>query len=95
MMGKLTRKRREATAHIDVISTSYGRTVWSGTPQDLKRRHEQQQELIDKIASDDKRCNNLPGAFDELKSNMAALERRGVHEVHALVFSSLIHTPRP
>jgi len=91
----LTRKRRGAKAHIDVISTSYGRTVWTGTPQDLKRNAQQAQELVDKIASDDKRCNNLPGAFDEFKSNIAALERQGVHEVHALVFSSLIHTPRP
>jgi hypothetical protein len=91
----LTRKRRGAKAHIDVIATSYGRTVGTGTPQDLKRNAQQAQELVDKIASDYKRCNNLPGAFDELKSNIAALERQGVREAHALIFSSLIHISLP
>jgi hypothetical protein len=92
---KLARRRSAAKAHIDVISTSYGRTVWTGTPQDLKRNGERAQDLVGKIAFGKERCNNLPGAFDELKSNIAALERDGYTDVHVLVFSSLIHTPRP
>ena len=91
----LTRKREFARAHIDVISTSIGRTIWSGVPSDLKRKPERALELVNAIKSNPENCNNLPGAFMELASNINALERQGFTNTHVIVFSSLIHTPRP
>jgi hypothetical protein len=91
----LATKRAGASAKVEVISTSYGRTVWSGTPLAIRRDPARAQELVDAIASDPGRCNNLPGAFAELRSNLAQLEREGVNAVHIIVFSSLVHTPRP
>lgn len=91
----LSTKRAGANAKVEVISTSYGRTVWSGTPLAIRRDPARAQELVDAIASDPGRCNNLPGAFAELRSNLAQLDREGVNTVHIIVFSSLVHTPRP
>jgi len=91
----LSSKRAGANAKVEVISTSYGRTVWSGTPLAIRRDPARAQELVDVIKSDPGRCNNLPGAFAELRSNLAQLEREGVNTVHIIVFSSLVHTPRP
>ena len=91
----LATKRAGANATIEVISTAYGRTVWSGTPLAVRRDPGRAQALVDAIASDPGRCNNLPGAFAELRSNLAQLEREGVNAVHIIVFSSLVHTPRP
>lgn len=90
-----TRKRALAHARMDVISTSYGRTVWSGIPLELKRNAARAQDLVQKTAARHDACNNLPGAFDELKSNLASLAREGYQHVHIVVFSSLIHTPLP
>lgn len=92
---KLVRKREFAHAHIDVISTSIGRTIWSGVPTDLKRKPERALALVNAIKSIPENCNNLPGAFVELASNLKALERQGFTKSHVIVFSSLIHTPRP
>ena len=94
-LKQLTRKREFATAHIDVISTSIGRTVWSGAVSDLKRRPERALALIESIKTKQESCNNLPAAFNELKSNLTALKRQSFTKAHVLVFSSLIHTPRP
>jgi len=94
-LKRLARRRTEAHAQIDLISTSYGRTVWSGTPLELRRHPARAQDLVEKTRSEPTRCNNLPGAFDELKRNLAALERQGTSEIHVLIFSSLVHTPRP
>ncbi len=94
-LKRLTRKREFARAHIDVISTSIGRTIWSGTPGDLKRKPERALALVNAIKSISENCNNLPGAFLELGSNITALERQGFTNAHVIVFSSLIHTPRP
>jgi hypothetical protein len=91
----LVRKREFARAHIDVISTSIGRTIWSGAPSDLKRKPQRALELVNSIKSAPENCNNLPGAFVELTSNLTALERQGFTKAHVIVFSSLIHTPRP
>lgn len=91
----LVRKREFANAHIDVISTSIGRTIWSGRPNDLKRNPERALALVNSIKSIPENCNNLPGAFVELASNLNALEREGFTNAHVIVFSSLIHTPRP
>lgn len=91
----LATKRAGANAKIEVISTSYGRTVWSGTPLAIRRDPVRAQELVDVITADPGRCNNLPGAFAELRSNLAQLGREGVSTVHIIVFSSLVHTPRP
>ncbi|MES9993994.1 MAG: hypothetical protein ABW098_18750 [Candidatus Thiodiazotropha sp.] len=91
----LTRKREFAKAHIDVISTTLGRTVWSGTPGDLKRNKARSLALVESIKADPARCNNLSGAFIELKSNIAALERQDYKKIYVIVFSSLIHTPVP
>ena len=91
----LTRKREFARAHIDVISTSIGRTIWSGVPSDLKRKPERALALVNAIRSNPENCNNLPGAFMELASNINALERQGFTSAHVIVFSSLIDTPRP
>lgn len=91
----LATKRSGANAKVEVISTSYGRTVWSGTPLAVRRDPGRAQALVDAIASDPGRCNNLPGAFAELRSNLAQLDREGVTAVHVIVFSSLVHTPRP
>jgi len=94
-LKRLTRKREFATAHIDVISTSIGRTVWSGTPSDLKRKPARAIALIESIKTNLESCNNLPASFAELKSNLIALERQSFNKAHVIVFSSLIHTPRP
>lgn len=91
----LATKRSGANAKVEVISTAYGRTVWSGTPLAIRRDPQRAQELVDAIAFDPGRCNNLPGSFAELRSNLAQLEREGVDAVHIIVFSSLVHTPRP
>jgi hypothetical protein len=91
----LATKRTGANARIEVISTSLGRTVWSGTPLMVRRDPERAQALVNAVTSDPNRCNNLPGAFLELKSNLAQLERDGVSAVHVVIFSSLVHTPIP
>lgn len=91
----LATKRSGANAKVEVISTSYGRTVWSGTPLAIRRDPARAQELVDAVTADPGRCNNLPGAFAELRSNLAQLEREGVNAVHIIVFSSLVHTKRP
>ena len=91
----LATRRDSANARIEVISTSLGRTVWSGTPLSLRRDPARAQELVEAVTADPARCNALPGAFRELQSNLAQLERVGVEAVHIIVFSSLIHTPRP
>lgn len=91
----LATKRSGANAKLEVISTAYGRTVWSGTPLAIRRDPARAQELVDAVSADPGRCNNLPGAFAELRSNLAQLEREGVNTVHIIVFSSLVHTPRP
>lgn len=61
----------------------------------IRRYPDRAQNLVEAIKSEDTRCNNLPGAFKELRSNVQQLERSGVDEVHVIVFSSLIDTPRP
>lgn len=91
----LATKRAGANAKVEVISTAFGRTVWSGTPLAIRRNPARAQALVDAIASDPGRCNNLPGAFAELRSNLAQLDREGVHAAHIIVFSSLVHTKRP
>ncbi|MBP7275669.1 MAG: hypothetical protein KBA51_05660 [Kiritimatiellae bacterium] len=91
----LATKRAGAHAKVNVISTSLGRTVWSGTPLELRRDPLRAQALVDAITADPARCNNLPGAFAELKSNLAQHEREGIHAVQVVVFSSLVDTPRP
>lgn len=88
-------KRAGANARIEVISTALGRTIWSGTPLMVRRDPERAQALVNAVTSDPGRCNNLPGAFLELKSNLAQLERDGASEVHVVIFSSLVDTPRP
>ncbi len=94
-LKNFTRRRSLAQAPIDVISMSYGRTVWTGTPLDLKRKPERAQDLVQKIEAQKDNCSNLRGAFMELKSNYAALARQGYESVHTIVFGSLIHTPLP
>ena len=91
----LATKRAGALARVNVISTSFGRTVWSGTPLELRRDPLRAQALVDAIAADPARCNNLPGAFAELRSNLAQHEREGRAAVQVVVFSSLVDTPRP
>ncbi len=94
-LKQLTRKRELAKAHIDVISTSMGRTVWSGIPSDLKQKAERALALVENIKASPNTCNNLSGAFSELASNLTALERRKYKTAHVIVFSALIDTPRP
>ena len=91
----LATRRDSANARIEVISTSLGRTVWSGTPLTLRRDPARAIELVEAVKADPACCNALPGAFRELQSNLAQLERGGINEIHIIVFSSLIHTPRP
>lgn len=50
----LVRKREYANAHIDVISTSIGRTIWSGLPSDLKRKPERALALVESIKTQQK-----------------------------------------
>lgn len=91
----LSSKRAGANAKIEVISTAFGRTVWSGTPLMLRRDPARAQALVTAVTADPERCNHLPGAFAELRSNLAQLTREGFTDIHILIFSSLIHTPRP
>jgi len=92
---KLVRKREFANAHIDVISTSIGRTIWSGVPMDLKRKPARALALVNAIKTIPENCNNLPDSFIELASNLKALKRQNFTKAHVIIFSSLIHTPRP
>lgn len=92
---KLVRKRKFAKSHVDVISSSIGRTIWSGVPMDLKRKPARALALIEAIKTKPENCNNIPASFQELSSNLRALKRQGYKEAHVIVFSSLIHTPRP
>ena len=94
-LKQLTRKRQFSRAHIDVINTSIGRTIWSGTPSDLKRKAKHTQSLVDSVKTNPANCNNLSGSFIELASNLRALKRQGFIKAHVIVFSSLIDTPRP
>jgi len=94
-LKKLTRKREFSHAQIDVISSSIGRTVWSGTPSDLKRKPVRALALVNAIKSVKENCNNLSGAFNELASNLRALKREGITTASIIIFSSLIDTPRP
>lgn len=94
-LKNLTRKHEFSRAQIDVISSSIGRTFWSGTPSDLKRKPSRAQALVDAIKANLQNCNNLVGAFNELASNLRALKRQGITKAHVIVFSSLIDTPRP
>lgn len=94
-LKQLVRKREFSRAHIDVISTSIGRTIWSGTPSDLKRKPVRALALVNSIKSVPENCNNLVGAFNELASNLRALKRQGISKAHVIMFSSLIDTPRP
>ncbi len=86
-LKKLTRKRQYSRAHIDVISSSIGRTVWSGTPSDLKRKPARALALVNAIKSVPENCNNLAGSFNELASNLRALKRQGFTKAYILVFS--------
>jgi len=94
-LKKLTRKREFSRAHIDVISSSIGRTIWSGSPSDLKRKPVRALALVNAIKSVPENCNNLSGSFNELASNLRALKRQGFTKAHVIVFSSLITTSRP
>ena len=85
--------RRFSQARIDVISTSYGRSMWIGSPRDLNSPRAA--ELLDYIQPNPDQCNNLEGAFKALEANLEQLDRQGYEEVYILVFSSLIDTPRP
>jgi hypothetical protein len=88
------RKRRDTQdARIDVISTSLGRSVWVGSPSDL--RTARAESLVSAIEAKPDHCNNLPGAFAELDLNLRALESQGYSDIRVVVFSSLIHTPAP
>ncbi|MCB9987719.1 MAG: hypothetical protein H6868_00095 [Rhodospirillales bacterium] len=92
-LKELRKKRRFAKARIDVISSSYGRSVWIGTPSDLKGPRAAP--LVDAVKVRSENCNNLPGAFAELDTNLQILKSRGYDEIHVYLFSSLIHTPVP
>ncbi len=94
-LKKLIKKNEYSKAQIDVISTSKGRTIWSDTVSNLKRKPERAQMLVDSLKAAPENCNNLSGAFSELESNLTALERRKYKTAHVIVFSSLIDTPRP
>lgn len=91
----LLKKRSFSQARLEVISTSKGRTVWSGSLRDLKARAVRQKDLVEAIQAQKNRCNNLGGAFEELKANLQSLERQGVNTAYVIVFSSLIETPSP
>jgi len=60
-LKRLARRRTEAHAQIDLISTSYGRTVWSGTPLELRRHPARAQDLVEKTRSEPTRCNTCLG----------------------------------
>lgn len=86
-------KKRFAQASLNIISTSYGRSVWAGSVADL--RTERANEVLKKIEADPKRCNQLEAAFKSVKTTIKQLEQRGVNDVHVFVFSSMIATPSP
>jgi len=92
-LKSLLRKRDYATARLDVISTSMGRTLWVGELAELKDI-ERAEELIEVIETKPNHCNNLGAAFRELDYNLAQRTAEGYDKVYVLVFSSLINTPR-
>lgn len=90
----MTRARRYAEARIDLISTSAGRSLWIGTPADLKGGP-QTDRMLSLLDAHPDHCNNLPAAFAELETNIRQLEQQGYEEIVVVVFSSLIDTPAP
>jgi hypothetical protein len=86
-------RKQFAQASLNLISTSYGRSVWVGSIADL--RSERANEVLTKIEADPKRCNQLEAAFKSVKSSIAQLEQRGANDIHVYVFSSMIATPNP
>lgn len=86
-------KRKFAKANLTLISTSYGRPIWVGSIADLSS--ERAGELVKKIETDPKRCNQLEASFKSVQTTIKQMEQRGANDIHIQVFSSLIATPSP
>ena len=84
-------KRKFATAKLQIVSTSFGRSVWVGSVDDLKS--ERAEDVIQKIESNASYCNRLGESFSAVQTSVAQLEQQGYTDIHVYYFSSLISTP--
>ena len=89
----LNKRRQYSSAQVQVISTSYARTVWVGQVSDL--RTERAAELIKKLEPEPNNCNNLTGSFSAVQTAVKQLTQQRYTDVHIYFFSSLISTPTP
>ena len=94
-LKELGKQRKYRNAQIDIISTSRGKTVWSGVPKDLKGNNPKAKLAVDEVTTKPGHCNALTNAFEELHSNLDDLVWQGYTSASVIVFSSLIHTPQP
>jgi len=82
-------------AAIEVITTSGGKTVWSGTVKDLRntlRRQGRAKDLVEATKAVANRCNDLEAAFSTLDRSIKLLDKRAFPTVHIYVVSNLYHT---
>lgn len=89
----LKRKRQYAKAKLVVISTAYAKSIFVGDIADLSG--ERATELLDKIAANESRCNQLIESFDSVEQSIFQLKQQGYNDIHLYVFSSLIGTKNP
>lgn len=94
-LKKLGKKRKYKDAQIDIISTSHGETVWSGTPKDLKGNNPKAEKAVSVVKVNPGSCNQLEKSFTEMYENLEDLEWQHYDRAHVVIFSSLIHTPVP
>jgi hypothetical protein len=86
-------KRRYAKSKFQIISTSFGRTVWVGSVADLKTTRAA--DVVAKVESHASYCNRLGESFTALRTAVRQLEQQKYTDIHAYYFSSMIATPPP
>ena len=82
-------------AEIEVIVSSSGESVWSGTVKDLRNtlwRKGRAKALIADTQSVSNRCNDLSAAFATLNRSIKLMDGRIFRTVHIYVVSNLYHT---
>ena len=87
----LRKKLKFSKAKLQIISTSYGRSVWVGSIADLKSKRAA--DVVAKIESKATHCNRLSESFDSIRTSIRQLEQQGYSDVHIYFFSSMISTP--
>jgi len=87
----LRTKRNYAKAKLKVISSSFGRSVFVGSIEDLSSNRAEN--IVSKMESNSTYCNRLPETFESVRSSIKQLEQQGYEDIYVYFFSSLISTP--